>query len=545
MRRGLVQLGIVFGLVCNMHVAAVASDLSLQETRAEEARHFSVKILNRFSSSFTPQIQQGHGTGFIVDIDDKAAYVFTNKHVVQHPSFQGQSLQVEISPEDGRVVRVPAQIVYKSEVYDFAIVKFDPSLIKEEVRAFLKAVPLASSEEFEQIARRGREIMVYGFPHDSDHVANFGRISSLQVELFNSNSAIQTSAQINPGNSGGPLIDVLTGKVIGINTAKLQGAEGMGFSIPINLIQQDYHLFRQDPRSADRKLVPIGVNAISNQGLAVKGLKPLIEKEAPGFFEHHDGLIVVVNPPARSKLQAGDLILKVDGEVFGAEMNRLEWIGRRSTKTSLDAVVIRQGKLVNVPLPVVNVSEDRERAQNDFLMFGGMVLQDFNRMERTFLNNGKPGVQVTEILNDSAADRSSALNPGVLISEIHANGKVHKVTTIRALHKFLRSLTIPSMVEIYFYQIATNEEGEPLSMGGLKGHPFYVPIRSITLLPLDEIVTPENFDISAFRQIFDYEGMDPRRLNWRLYVEPCAEDIRQLARSEAKAEKREKPSSDS
>lgn len=523
-----------------------ANELSLQESRAQEARHFSVKILNRFSSSFVPHIHQGHGTGFIVDINEKSAFVFTNKHVVQHPAFQGQSLQVEISPSDGRIVRVPAELVYKSEVYDFAIVRFDPSLMKEDVRSFLRTVPLASAPEFEEIARRGREVMVYGFPHDSDHVANFGRISSLRVELFNSNSAIQTSAQINPGNSGGPLIDVLTGKVIGINTAKLQGAEGMGFSIPINLIQQDYDLFRQDPRSADRKLVPIGVNGISNQGLAVKGLKPLIEKEAPGFFEHHDGLLIVVNPPSRSKLQAGDLIFKVDGEVFGSEMNRLEWIGRRSTKPALDAVVIRQGKLINVPLPVVNVSEDRDRAQNEFLMFGGMVLQDLNRMERTFLNQGKPGVQVTEILHDSAAERSPALNPGVLLSEVHANGKVHKVTSLSGLHQFLRGLIIPAMVEVYFYQVATNEEGERLTMG-IKGLPFHLPVRSIVLLPLDEIITPDNFDIIGFRQMFDYDGMDPRRLNWRLHVEPCAEDLRQLARSDevAKARKgKSKPSSE-
>lgn len=544
MRKGWVCFTVFFGFLFQSFV--FANDLSLQEVRAQDARHFSVKILNRFSSSFVPQIQQGHGTGFIVDIGPKVAYVFTNKHVVEHPSFHGQSLQIELSPEDGRIVRLPAQIVYKSEVYDFAIVQFDPSVMKEELRKFLKAVPLASSEEFEEIARRGREIMVYGFPHTSDHVANFGRISSLQVELFNSNSAIQTSAQINPGNSGGPLIDVLTGKVIGINTAKLMGAEGMGFSIPINLIQQDYNLFRQDPRSADRKLIPLGVNAISNQGLRIKGLKDLIEKEAPGFFERHEGLLIVVNPPARSKLQTGDMILKVDGEVFGAEMNRLEWMGRRATKAALDAVVIRQGKLVNLSIPVVNVSEDRERAQNDFLMFGGMVLQDFNRMERTLLNDGNPGVRVTEILNDSAADRSPALEPGVLVSEVHAEGKVHKVKTLSGLHRFLRSLNLPAMVEVYFYQVVTNEEGEPLSTSGLKGQPFHLPMRSIVLLPVDEIITPENFDIETFRQIFDYEGMDPRRLNWRLHVNPCEHDLKQIAQAEqrAKLAGRKKPPTD-
>jgi S1-C subfamily serine protease len=87
--------------------------------------------------------------------------------------------------------------------------------------------------------RHGDRVFALGSPQQSRHVVTAGVLSGYQN--VRGNRLIQTDAAINPGNSGGPLVDD-SGRVLGINTAKLAGAEGIGWAIPFSVAQEEFDL---------------------------------------------------------------------------------------------------------------------------------------------------------------------------------------------------------------------------------------------------------------------------------------------------------------
>ncbi len=83
--------------------------------------------------------------------------------------------------------------------------------------------------------------MAIGNPFGLEHTVTVGVISaknrSIHAGKVNFDGFLQTDAAINPGNSGGPLID-LNGRVVGINTAIVPYAQGIGFAVPVNMAKQ-------------------------------------------------------------------------------------------------------------------------------------------------------------------------------------------------------------------------------------------------------------------------------------------------------------------
>ena len=152
---------------------------------------------------------------------------------------------------------------------------------------------------------------------------------------------IQTDAAINPGNSGGPLVNT-KGEVIGINTMKISGgAEGIGFSIPINEVKD-----RIDSLS----------KPILNLGISIREITSDLAKQ----YKMDEGLYIVsvveFSPAEKAGLQGGDLIVKFDGKRIKT-FDELKEI--RDSKEEGDVVqmeVVRNGenKTFNVQLEVKN-----------------------------------------------------------------------------------------------------------------------------------------------------------------------------------------------
>lgn len=115
-------------------------------------------------------------------------------------------------------------------------------------------------------------------------------------------NVIQTDAAINPGNSGGPLLD-RSGEVIGVNVAVSQGAQNIGFALPINVIKASIANFN-DTGSFDRPYLGVSYRDIS--------------QEAALFNEVPQGAYVVSvvdgSSAAQAGLQAGDIITEFDGQ---------------------------------------------------------------------------------------------------------------------------------------------------------------------------------------------------------------------------------------
>jgi serine protease Do len=168
----------------------------------------------------------GSGSGFIVSRD---GLVVTNRHVVEDPN-----AEYSVILNDGK--KLQAAILVRHAAYDLAVAK-----IKSDEQ--FNAVSLGNSDTI----RSGQRVIAIGNAlGEFQNTVSLGIISGLRRSIVASagggtaeelTDLIQTDAAINPGNSGGPLLD-LNGRAIGINTAVAQGAENIGFALPVNLVKE-------------------------------------------------------------------------------------------------------------------------------------------------------------------------------------------------------------------------------------------------------------------------------------------------------------------
>lgn len=234
-----------------------------------------------------PQQSQGVGTGFIVD---SKGYILTNSHVVS----DGKASDVNVLFNDGSTSK--GKVLWNDPTIDLAIVKVD--------KTGLPVADLGNSDS----VRTGDLAVAIGNPLGLEFQKSVtqGIISgldrSIQTEQSNMTGLIQTDASINPGNSGGPLLND-KGEVIGINTAKASGAEGLGFAIPINTAKP---IVEQIIKDGKFEKVTLGIKGIDVKTFETTTGTDLAADEGVYIAE------VVANTPAqKSGIQAGDVITKV------------------------------------------------------------------------------------------------------------------------------------------------------------------------------------------------------------------------------------------
>ncbi|MCA9937121.1 MAG: trypsin-like peptidase domain-containing protein [Anaerolineales bacterium] len=181
--------------------------------------HITSQVV-QMSFFFGPMPSEGTGSGFVMD---KEGHIVTNNHVVEGAS----SIEVTLSDQ----TKVPAQVVGTDPANDLAVIKIDVS--PDEL------IPLELGEAAD--LRVGQRAIAIGNPFGLDRTLTVGIISALGRPLQSDNTTlfnvIQTDAAINPGNSGGPLLDS-RGRLIGVNTAVQQNAEGIGFAVPVSTVKR-------------------------------------------------------------------------------------------------------------------------------------------------------------------------------------------------------------------------------------------------------------------------------------------------------------------
>ncbi|HEX9196940.1 MAG TPA: trypsin-like peptidase domain-containing protein [Candidatus Bathyarchaeia archaeon] len=177
----------------------------------------SVRVTRDFRYGLVPI--EGKGSGLIID---RNGYVITNNHVIDGAT------RVQVHLKDGRTFL--GEVVGSDSSTDIAVIKVDADN--------LPAASLGDSEKLKvgQIALAiGNTLGLQGGP-----TVSMGVVSALGRPLpgtdFIFEGLIQTDTAINPGNSGGPLADI-GGNVIGMNTAMIPFAQGVGFAIPVNTMK--------------------------------------------------------------------------------------------------------------------------------------------------------------------------------------------------------------------------------------------------------------------------------------------------------------------
>lgn len=270
---------------------------------------------------FLEQEVDGVGSGVIIDSN---GYILTNSHVVG----DGGAKQIKVLFENGD--EEAGKVLWCDTSLDLAIIKVDK-----------KDLPVASLGDSDKL-QVGEVAIAIGNPLglEFQRTVTSGIISGLHrsIRVDEANiieDLIQTDASINPGNSGGPLLNS-KGEVIGINTAKIKTAEGLGFSIPINTIKP---IVEQVVKEGSFKMVYMGVTGIEVE---------LYERQLGVDLQGDNGIIIIEvmpnSPASRGELRNGDIITKIDDQDI-ENMNQLKKIlykYKKGDKAKLS--IIRNGK---------------------------------------------------------------------------------------------------------------------------------------------------------------------------------------------------------
>ncbi|ADE38427.1 S1C family serine protease [Candidatus Puniceispirillum marinum] len=193
----------------------------------EDANSYAVRIKSSINNSIYYDGGAGtsNGAGFLVD--KERGWVITNAHVSGYGT-----AELEVSFKDERYST--AQVLYADNELDLALVMVSKRKIPNNA--------IEAKLECSNMILNGREVAAFGHPEGLSYSASRGIIS--QVRVYDRVDWIQTDAAINSGNSGGPLIDLETGKVLGVNSMALEDTEGLNFAVPAKPICRILEIIR-------------------------------------------------------------------------------------------------------------------------------------------------------------------------------------------------------------------------------------------------------------------------------------------------------------
>ena len=318
--------------------------------------------------------------------------IVTNSHVVRNVN------RIKVTFMDGR--EIIGEVLGADEDTDLAVVY----VLSERP---LTEVKIGDSSK----VRIGQLVVAVGNPYGLNDTTTFGIISGLKrenVNLSRYEDFIQTDASINPGNSGGPLLNI-KGEVIGINTAIINYAQSIGFSIPSNMVQ---HVVEQ--------LVEHGE---VNRGWLGVGIDPVTE-EVANQAKGQIGVGVVINsifegdPADLAGLKVGDIILKIGGSDIDSPNKMIRVIGSITPGQTINMDILRDGESRVFPVKL----ESKKKKTNNLaalppLKSLGLGFSLENLGKDTNLPNG---VMVTDVNPESPASLKG-LRSGDLITSVNGD----------------------------------------------------------------------------------------------------------------------------
>jgi serine protease Do len=338
--------------------------------------------------------EESTGSGFVISRD---GYVVTNDHVIEGAT------RLEVHFKDGRTLE--GRVVGRDP-------KTDLALVKVETDENLVIAELGDSDA----ARTGDWVMAIGSPFGLDHTVTVGVLSAKgrrQVTGHSYDDFLQTDASINPGNSGGPLFD-MQGRVIGINTAIRANANGIGFSIPINLVKE---LLPQ--------LKTHGTITRGWLGVSIQEVKPALA-ESFGLESTEGALVGEVfedSPAERAGIQHGDVIVEFNDHPIKSFHDLPRRVAGTTPGSDVKVVVIRDGKRVTLEAHLDKMKQESlglgpESAPQKALADWGFEAEELTdeALAELRLPTGTRGALVTRIEPGSSAERAG-LHRGDVILE--------------------------------------------------------------------------------------------------------------------------------
>lgn len=284
------------------------------------------RVFNPFDPFSVPKNQSSTiGTGFVVS---EKGIIVTNKHVVADAN-----TRYNVVTKDGKKFEV--RKIYRDPTFDLAIVQIDDGN--------LKSLNLGDSSKIkvgQTVVAIGNALGKFTNTVTKGVVSGLGRRVTAGDPFSGSaeslDDLVQTDAAINPGNSGGPLLNS-AGQVIGVNVAVTEGAQNIGFAIPINSVKKIVNEF-VDKGSVSRPYLGIKYRFISKD-VAILNEVPqgaYVQEVMPGSAADKVGI------------KEGDIINKIDGKTVDAESKISETITNKKIKDNVVLNIWNDGKERNV-----------------------------------------------------------------------------------------------------------------------------------------------------------------------------------------------------
>ena len=278
-----------------------------------------IDILRKRSDKFIPT---GSGSGFIFSSD---GLLFTNDHVVQKAD------KIKVTLLDGS--EYEAELVGRDSDSDIAILKIYGS--------GYTIAHLGSSADL-QI---GQLMIAIGNPLGFQNSVSAGILSGTGRTMRSTNGrliddVLQSDVSLNPGNSGGPMINS-DGKVVGINTAVINGAQGISFAIAIDTAKE-----------VAEHLVQYGKVSRAYLGLMLQDIE--IHPRLRNFhhLKEQHGLLIIgmeeLSPAKRANLKEGDIIIEFDGETLHSSNDLVKRLRKDKIFLPTPVKILRRGKIMEL-----------------------------------------------------------------------------------------------------------------------------------------------------------------------------------------------------
>jgi serine protease Do len=303
-------------------VVSILTETEVQQRRSPFEGLTGDPFFDRFFRDFfdpgMPRTSRSLGSGVIIDAE---GHVLTNEHVV------GRASRIKVSLQDGR--ELDATLIGADPNNDLAVLRIET----DEKLPFVR--PGSSADLLV-----GEPVIAIGNPFGLSHTVTTGVISALDRSIRASEDRafygfLQTDASINPGNSGGPLLNA-EGALIGINTAIYQGAEGIGFAIPIDVAKRVV-----DELLRHGEVAPVWL------GVDLQDLDPRLH-EALELPRGTKGALVTGvargSPAERAGVRRGDLISKAAGHAVNTARDVFGIVERATPGEDLALEVWRDGQ---------------------------------------------------------------------------------------------------------------------------------------------------------------------------------------------------------
>jgi S1-C subfamily serine protease len=264
--------------------------------------------------------RHGSGSGFVVASD---GLIFTNSHVVHGAG------KIEVGLATGE--RARARVIGEDPDTDIAVIRTDGDL----------SAPHVTLQDSKSI-RVGQLAIAIGNPLGFEQSVTAGVVSATGRSLRSVSGrliddVIQTDAALNPGNSGGPLVDS-KGRVIGVNTAVIMGAQGICFSVASNAALHVLSQILQHGR-------------VRRASLGIEGQHTVI----PRHIARHAGVtqasgvrvmrVLPGSPAEQANIKSGDLVISIDGQAALGIDDLLRLLDHEKVGRDVKVTLLRRGEL--------------------------------------------------------------------------------------------------------------------------------------------------------------------------------------------------------